>query len=65
MGSVKSLESCFKERNVRETGNFVDTVEDRIEKAILIASDSFLLLKSSLHLSQGTRPLEKKRPMSL
>ena len=35
--SVKSLERCFNERIDREMGNIIDTVEDRIQNAILTA----------------------------
>ena len=35
--NVKTLERCFNERIDREMSNIVDTVEDRIQTAILIA----------------------------
>ena len=36
---VKTLERCFNERIDREMGNIVDTVEDRIQNAILNANN--------------------------
>ena len=38
--SVKTLERCFKERIDREMSNIVDTVEDRIQNAILTAIEN-------------------------
>ena len=38
--NVKTLERCFKERDDREMGSFVDTVGDRIQNAIFTARDS-------------------------
>ena len=38
--NVKTLEGCFNERIDRELGNIVDTVEDRIQNAILTAIDN-------------------------
>ena len=35
--NVKTLKRCFNERIDRELGNFVDTVEDKIQNAILTA----------------------------
>ena len=35
--NVKTLERCFNERIDREMNNIVDTVEDRIQNAILTA----------------------------
>ena len=40
--NVKTLEICFNERIDREMGKIVDTVEDRIQNAILTAIDSIL-----------------------
>ena len=37
--SVKTLERCFNERIDREKSNIIDTVEDRIQNAILTALD--------------------------
>ena len=36
---VKTLERCFNERIDRQMSNIVDTVEDRIQNAILTAYD--------------------------
>ena len=38
--NVKTLERCFNERIDREKSNIVDTVEDRIQNAILTAIDN-------------------------
>ena len=35
--TVKTLERCFNEKIDREMSNFVDTVEDRIQNAVLTA----------------------------
>ena len=40
--SVKTLERCFNERIDREMNNIVDTVEDRIQNAILTAIDNIV-----------------------
>ena len=37
---VKTFERCFIEKIDREMGNFVDTVEDKIQNPILTAIDS-------------------------
>ena len=42
---VKTLERCFIERIDREMSNIVDTVEDRIQNAILNAIDSIVTPK--------------------
>ena len=39
--SVKTLERCFNERIDREMSNIVDTVEDRIQNAILTAIEIY------------------------
>ena len=39
---VKTLERCFNERIDREMSNIVDTVEDRIQNAILTAIDNIV-----------------------
>ena len=39
---VKSLEKCFNERIDREMSNIVDTVEDRIQNALLTAIDNIV-----------------------
>ena len=58
MVNVKILERCFEERNDRKLNNNVDTVEDRIQYAILTAIDNLVALKieyaiSSLNSSSG------------
>ena len=42
--NVKTIEKCFNERIDTEMGIIVDTVEDRIQNAILTTIQSFLLL---------------------
>ena len=46
--SVKTLEMCFNERSDREMNNIVDTVEDRIQNAILTAIDNIIAPKIEL-----------------
>ena len=46
--SVKTLEKCFNERIDREMNNIVDTVEDRIQNAILTAIDNIIVPKIEL-----------------
>ena len=46
--SVKTLERCFNERIDREMNNIVDTVEDRIQNAILAAIDNIIAPKIEL-----------------
>ena len=46
--SVKTLERFFNERIDREMSNFVDTVEDRIQNAILTAIDNIIAPKIEL-----------------
>ena len=46
--SVKTLERCFNKRIDREMSNFVDTVEDRIQNAILTAIDNIVAPKIEL-----------------
>ena len=46
--SVKTLEGCFNEGIDREMSNFVDTVEDRIQNAILTAIDNIVTAKIEL-----------------
>ena len=43
--NVKTLERCFSERIDREMSNIVDTVEDRIQNAILTATDNIVAPK--------------------
>ena len=40
--NVRTLERCFNERNDREMNNIVETVEDRIQNAILTAIDNIV-----------------------
>ena len=46
--TVKTLERCFNERIDREMNNIVDTVEDRIQNAILAAIDNIAAPKIEL-----------------
>ena len=46
--NVKTLERCFNKRIDREMSNIVDTVEDRIQNAILIAIDNNVAPKIEL-----------------
>ena len=46
--SVKTLERCFNERIDREMSSIVDTVEDRIQNAILTAFDNIVTPKYEL-----------------
>ena len=46
--SVKTLERCFNERIDREMSNIVDTVEDRIQNAILTAIENIVAPKIEL-----------------
>ena len=46
--SVKTLERCFNERIHREMSNIVDTVEDRIQNAILTAIENIVAPKIEL-----------------
>ena len=46
--SVKTLERCFNERIDREMNNIVDTIEDRIQNAILTAIDNIIAPKIEL-----------------
>ena len=43
--SVKTLEKCFNERVHREMSSIIDTVEDRIQNAILTAIDNIVAPK--------------------
>ena len=61
---VKILETCFNERTDMEKGNIVDTVEGKIQNAILTAIDSIFVPKIELALGQWTRPLDEMRPVS-
>ena len=46
--NVKILERCFNERIDREMNNIVDTIEDRIQNAILTAIDTVIAPKIGL-----------------
>ena len=46
--SVKTLERCFNERIGKEMRNIIDTVEDRIQNAILTATDNIVTPKMEL-----------------
>ena len=46
--NVKTLERCFNERNDREMNIIVETVEDRIQNAILTAIDNIVAPKIEL-----------------
>ena len=46
--SVKTLQRCFNERIDREKNNIIDTVEDRIQNAILTAIDNIVASKIEL-----------------
>ena len=46
--SVKSLERCFNGRIDREMSNTIDTVEDRLQNAILTAIDNIFAPKIEL-----------------
>ena len=46
--NVKTLERCFNEKIDREMSNIVDTVDDRIQNAILTAIDSIVAPKIEL-----------------
>ena len=48
--SVKTLERCFNERIDREMSNIVDTVEDRIQNAILTAIENIVSPKIELEI---------------
>ena len=49
--NVKTLERCFNERIDREMSNIVDTVEDRMQNAILTAIDTIVAPKIELAIS--------------
>ena len=48
MVNVKTLERCFNERIDREMSNIVDTVEDKIQNAVLTAIDNIVAIKIEL-----------------
>ena len=45
---MKTLERCFNERNDREISNIVDTVEGRLQNAILTANENIVAPKIEL-----------------
>ena len=58
---VQTLERCFNEGICREKGNFVDTVEDRIQNVIFTMIDIFItpriqLAVKSKNASSGRDP---------
>ena len=54
--NVKTLERCFNERIDREMNNIVDTVEDRIQNAILTAIDNIIAPKIELAIGSINAP---------
>ena len=48
MANMKTLERCFNERLDREMSNIVDTVEDKIQNAILSVIDNIVAPKIEL-----------------
>ena len=46
--SVKTLQRCFNEKIDREMNNIVDTIEDRMQNAILTAIDKIIAPKIEL-----------------
>ena len=54
--SVKTLERCFNERIDREMSNIVDTVEDRIQNAILTAIENIFAPKIDLAIRSINAP---------
>ena len=53
---VKTLERCFNERIDRESSNIVDTVEDRLQNAILTAIDNIVAPKIELAIRSINAP---------
>ena len=51
--NVKTLERCFNERIDREMNNIVETVEDRIQNAILTTIDNIVAPKIELAIRSG------------
>ena len=51
--NVKTLERCFNERIDREMNNIVETVEDRIQNAVLTAIDNIVAPKIELAMRSG------------
>ena len=54
--NVKTLERCFNGRIDRERSSIVDTVEDRIQNAILTAIDNIVALKIELAIGSINAP---------
>ena len=54
--SVKTLERCFNESIDRELNNINDTVEDRIQNAILTANDNIVAPKIELAIMSINAP---------
>ena len=54
--NVKTLERCFNERTDREMGNNVDTVDERIQNAILTAVDGIITPKIELAIRSKNAP---------
>ena len=61
--SVKTLERRFNERIDREKSNIVDTVEDRIQNAILTAIDNIVAPKIELAMRSVNASLDGMRPV--
>ena len=57
--SMKTLERCFNERIDREMSNIVDTVEDRIQNAILTAIENIVAPKIQLAISSKNASSEQ------
>ena len=59
--NARTLERCFNETIDRKMSSFVDTVEDRIQNAILtsidniVAPKSELAIRSKMHILDGMR----------
>ena len=62
--NVKTLERCFNERIDREMSHIVDTVEDRIQIAILTTIDSIIAPKIELAVMSIDAHLEGMRLVS-
>ena len=62
--NMKTLERCFNEKIDREIGKIVDTLEDRIQNAILTAIYSIVTPKLNQLLGHKTRLLNQMRPVS-
>ena len=54
--NIKTLERCFNERIDREMSNIVDTVEDRVQNAILTAIDNIIAPKIELAIRSINAP---------